>query len=511
MKIAELHVACESCGSSDAKCIYEDGHGYCFSCNDYFPAEDTLDDIFTYEFLPWRNVSKSTMTKYNVKTKINNEGKPVSIGFEYPNGSYKVRQLDKKAFHTVGNRDKCGLFGRNVFSAGNGKYITITEGEIDALSLHQVLGTPVVSVQSASSARSDCALERSYLNSFDRIYLCFDGDEAGRRATQEVARLFDFNRVYEIKMVRHKDANAYLVAGDVEELRGLWHNAKRYLPSWVISSNQEFEKILNEVDPKGVPYPFPTLTYMTYGIRTGESVLLTAKTGVGKTELMHHILHQVLKETDDNVGAIFLEEPKKRLLQSLAGLEIGKPVHLPDCISQPGEVYGALTKLVRRDDRLHVYSHFGSDDPEVLLDTIRFLVSARDVRYIFLDHISMAVSGLGGEDERRALDYLCTRLEMMVKELDFALIFVSHVNDFNQTRGSRYIAMVADIQIHAERDYTNPDRLIANTTTLTITKPSRFSGRAGPAGTLFFNSDTHTLSETANDNDYNGGVTALVA
>lgn len=100
---------------------------------------------------------------------------------------------------------------------------------------------------------------------------------------------------------------------------------------------------------------------------------------------------------------------------------------------------------------------------------------------------------------------------MMVKELDFALIFVSHVNDFNQTRGSRYIAMVADIQIHAERDYTNPDRLIANTTTLTITKPSRFSGRAGPAGTLFFNSDTHTLSETANDNDYNGGVTALVA
>ena len=35
----------------------------------------------------------------------------------------------------------------------------------------------------------------------------------------------------------------------------------------------------------------------------------------------------------------------------------------------------------------------------------------------------MAVSGLGDEDERKALDYISTRLAMMVKELDFALLF----------------------------------------------------------------------------------------
>lgn len=504
-EIIELHVPCEVCGSSDAKCVYED-HGFCYACETYFPKDDKLNDKeFSYQYLAWRAITANTFKKFGVQTKVDSEGKPISVGFTYPNAAVKVRQRDKKAYHWVNQNGKAGLFGRNIFSAGSNKYITICEGELDALSLYQVLGTPVVSVQSSTSARSDCALERSFLQSFERIYLCFDNDEAGRRATAEVARLFDFNKLYQVKLTKHKDANDYLVAGDDQELRDVWFNSKKYLPSWVISSNDEFKKILEEPDKIGISYPFQTLNYMTYGIRTSESVLLTAKTGVGKTELMHSILHNVLRETDDNVGAIFLEEPKKRLLQSLAGIALKKPVHLPDCYSEPGEVYGALTGLIRGDDRLHVYSHFGSDDPEILLDTIRFLVSARACRYIFLDHIGMAVSGLGGEDERKALDYICTRLEMMVKELDFGLIFVSHVNDFGQTRGSRYISMIADIMIHAERDYTNSDRLLSNTTMLTVTKPSRFSGRAGPAGKLIFDTITHTYAEDttydfANDN-----------
>ncbi len=511
MKITQQHIPCESCGSSDAKCVYEDGHGYCFSCNEYFPIEgqDVIsEETYSYEYLPWRGINKSTYQKFGVKTKINAEGKPISVGFDYPNASTKVRQRDQKAFHWENANGKAGLFGRNIFSAGNGKYITITEGELDALTIYQLLGTPVVSVQSASSARNDCALERSFLQSYDRIYLCFDSDEAGRRATEEVARLFDFNRVYHVKLSKHKDANEYLTAGDGDELKNLWLNAKKYLPDWIISTNAEFEKILLEPVRHGIAWPFPTLNYMTYGIRTGESVLLTAQEGVGKTEIMHAVEHQILRSTNDNVGAIFLEEPKKRHLQSLAGIEVKRPVHLPDCGIEPREVYSALTRLVRRDDRLYVYSHFGSDDPDVFLDAVRILAGQYACRYIFFDHVGMAVSGLGGEDERKALDYIVTRLEMMVKELDFALLFVSHVNDMGQTRGSRMISKIADIRIDATRDITASDRLTRNTTRLTISK-NRFCGRTGPAGNLVFDPVTYTLSEelgyvSANDNDVPG-------
>jgi twinkle protein len=243
------------------------------------------------------------------------------------------------------------------------------------------------------------------------------------------------------------------------------------------------------------------LNYMTYGIRTGESVLITAQEGIGKTEVMHAIEHQLLKETDVPIGAIFLEEPKRRHLQALAGIHLGLPVHLPDSGVDHEQTLKAVQEVVRVDERLHIYSHFGSDDPEVILDTIRFLVSARGCRYILLDHLTMVVSGARGSDERTSLDYLSTRLEMMVKELDFALIVVSHVNDDGLTRGSRNISKIADIRIDLSRDVESPDPVVRRTTHLMISK-NRFCGRTGPAGELLFDPVTYTLSEFLEpDND----------
>lgn len=496
--VAELHIPCDDCGSSDARVVYADGHSHCFSCNKHYSAnkdKDFLvdDNEYTYEFLSYRGIDKETFRFYNTKTKIDKEGKPVSIGFLYPNGSMKVRTLPKE-FHTIGDIAKAGLYGRDKFSGGQS--VVITEGELDALTLYQVLRIPCVSVRSSSSCKLDAAIDRQWLNSFERIYLAFDGDGPGREAASAVASLFDYNKVYQIRFPGgdRKDANDYLRAGEGEELARLFKSAKRYSPETIISSWHDFNKILHEVPKVGVNYPFPTLNYMTYGIRTGESVLVTAQEGVGKTEFLHAIEHYLLSNTKDAIGAIYLEEGKKRHLQALAGIHLQRPVHLPDSGVTDDEAYAAVQAVVQEDDRLHIYSHFGSDDPETILDTIRFLVAARGCRYILLDHITMVVSGLGGENERRALDYLSTRLEMMVKELDFALIIVSHVNDDGLTRGSRNISKIADIRIDLSRDIKASDPIIRRTTHLMVSK-NRFSGRTGPAGDLLFDPKTYTLSE----------------
>jgi twinkle protein len=496
-RITERHIPCDSCGSSDARCNYSDGHGYCYSCATYFPSEDNIsEDTFTYEYLPLRGISRETFEFYGARTKIDKDGRPISVGFPYPNSSFKIRTLDEKGFYTKGDIAKAGLFGRNLFPSGSHKYVTITEGELDALSIYQTLHSPCVSVRSSVTALADCSIDRSWLNSFERIYLAFDADEPGRAAAASVARLFDYSKLYDVRFdgSRHKDANDYIRAGEQDELRNVWWNARKFLPDNIKSGFSEFKEILNENPKEGIPYPFSTLNYMTYGIRTGESVLITAQEGVGKTEFCHAIEHQLLTETKDAIGAIYLEEPKKRHLQALAGIQLKRPVHLPDSGTSSDEIFSALQEVVREDDRLHVYSHFGSDDPDTILDTIRFLVAARLCRYILLDHITMVVSGSNGENERRALDYLSTRLEMMVKELDFALILVSHVNDDGLTRGSRNISKIADIRIDLARDLTSPDPIVRATTHLTVSK-NRFCGRTGPAGELLFDPVTYTLSE----------------
>lgn len=516
-RLVERHIPCPSCTSSDAYCEYDDGHGWCFSCNYYKPGDghDSSSGI-SYQYLDYRGIRSDVFEFYKSPTKVDRDGKPLSIGFAYSNGSVKVRTLDKKGFYSVGDIGKAGLYGKQFFPAGSSKYITVTEGELDALSLHQALGKgPVCSVQSAATAVRDCTVDRAYLNSFERIYLAFDEDEPGREAVARVAKLFDYNKVYHVRFTGpDKDANDLLVRAGEEALRKVWWNSKKFLPETIISSFADFERILREPPKKGIPYGIPTLDFMTDGMRTSESVLISAMEGVGKTELMHTILHQTLKETDDAVCAIFLEEPKKRLLQALAGITLRKPVHLPEMDPGVDAVYSALTGLVGQDDRLHVYSHFGSNDPEVLLDTIRFAVSARACRRVFLDHITMAVSGLAGDDERRALDYLSTRLEMMVKELDFSLIFVSHVNDHGQTRGSRNISKICDIRIDMERNLIDESDRNRRRTKLTISK-NRYNGRTGPAGELVFDPSTYILSEwtgeAANDNQAQYGAQTMVA
>lgn len=498
--------------AGDNLVVYDDGHKHCFACSTHIPGESSLNDIsttnYTYEYLPFRGINADTFRKYGALTKIDAEGKPVEIGYPERNGAYHIRTLtdNVKGFYHKGDY-KAGCFGVDKFVAGSHRYCAITEGYEDALSLHQTVRCPVFSVHSSSSAVADCSADRSYLNSYERIYLAFDGDEQGSDAAHAVAKLFDYSKLYLVRFPggKLKDANDFLQQGKSQELLNLFENAKKFTPVNIESELRSFKNIIFEPMKKGVSYGIPTLDYMTYGIRTGESVLITAQEGVGKTEVLHKIEYNILMEQPDAaIGAIFLEEPKKRHLQALAGLHLKKPVHLPDCGVSDEDVFAAVQAVVRNDDRLHLYSHFGSDDPDHILDTIRFLVSARQCRYVFLDHITMVVSGLGGDNERRALDYLSTRLEMLVKELDFALIVVSHVNDDGLTRGSRNISKIADIRIDLKRDVLSSDPIIRRTTNLQISK-NRFCGRTGPAGQLLFDPATYTLNEDmgyeyANDN-----------
>lgn len=517
--IVKYRLQCPHCPSSDAYHVYQDGHGYCFSCQGYDKraADELLEELsevvclpiidpmtspdtssFSYQFVPTRGITEATLRYYNVQTKcVGDEGTPIEVAFPYGEGALKIRGFDNKNFRSTGDMKNAALFGKDKFSKGSAKAITITEGEYDALSVYQMLGSkyPVVSVRSATSAAADCSKERDYLNSFEKIYLCFDNDEAGKRAKAQVARLFDFNKVYDVELTEHKDANEYLLANKTDTFSKIWWNARRFLPEGIISAFSEFDAIIDTEKKKdAVAYPFPTVQEMTYGIRTGEVVLVTAMEGIGKTEILRAIEYHLLKTTESNIGLIHLEEDKERLLKGLAGYELKQPAHLPDVPVTREEIKDALHKCIRIDNRLHIYNHFGSDDPDVILDIIRFLVASCGCKYVFFDHITMAVSGLGDEDERKALDYISTRLAMMVKELDFALILVSHVNDEGKTRGSRNISKIADCWIHMDRDQQAPSEEQRNTTYLTF-KKNRFGARTGPGGKLYFDLSTFLINE----------------
>jgi twinkle protein len=503
------------CGKSDRSySLYDDGHGYCFRGDCEQPlhnnnqgetlTEATItDENVSYQYVEGRGISVATREKLGIVTKVSSEGQPLSDCVTFPNGTQQIRSLvipkdQKGSFKTVGEHaSEATLMFMDKFPAGSAKTVTITEGAYDAASLHQVLGNnfPCVSVRSSSTARKDCATQAKYLNSFDRIYLALDADEPGNKAAKEIAQLFDFNKVFHVDLSAHKDANGYLQAGLVDQLRQVWHNSKKYLPEGIVSSHDEFRKILEEHSQRpSISYPFARLQEVTKGIRDGEVVLVTAQEGVGKTEFIRAIEYHILTTTDAAVGTIHLEEDKARQLQGLAGYDLKVPAHFEGVTSNE-EIAAALKRITKgSDDRLHIYKHFGSDDPNDLLNIVRFMVTSCGCKYIFFDHITMIVTGREDEDERRLLDYLSTRLATMAHDLGFTLFLVSHVNDNGQTRGSRNIGKVANTRIDLSRNTLEEMDNERNKMYLSVPK-NRFGAKTGPGGVLWFDDESFTLGE----------------
>lgn len=452
---------------------------------------------YTLEYWPRRGITKETHEFFKVKTRMDPDGVPVAVQYPYANGSIQVRRLDEKAFYSEGEWSQASGFGANLFTPGQARSITITEGADDALSVFQIMGKyPVYAVRSASSALKDVRSDYTYLNSFEKIYLALDNDESGQTATKEIAAVFGFNKVYHVKLAPFKDANDFLKAGKQQEFKNAWYNAGRFLPEGITSSYADIDGILDNANTEhGHTWPFAALNHITDGIKRGRSYLLSGLEGIGKTEFFHAVeYHLAITDPEANIGIIHLEEPTDENIKKLVSYKLRCPVLFSESGISNEEIKSAYRAITGRPDRIHFYNHFGSDDPDVLLSKIRFLVAAAGCKYIFLDNITIIATGRTQDDERKELDYLSTQLEMMVKELNFSLIFISHENDSLGTRGSKNISKVCDVWINMTRDVKAENEHARNIQYLTVFKGRGCRG-TGPAGRLFYDPVTATLAD----------------
>jgi twinkle protein len=499
-KPTTVHAPCHCGKSSDALAIYP-SHDFCFSCGKYFGKDgEVKDEEYTYEYIPQWGVSRETMRLYDVRTRVSESG-PVSVGAPFDNGALQIRQLSSKHFtwkegDNGGKPNEARLFGVDRFSPG-GDVITIYEGWKDALSGYELTRSPSVSIRSSVTAATDVKAHWDFINSFKKIIICCDNDDPGRKATEAIARLFEFDKVKHAKLTK-KDCNDYLTSGDRDGFVKAWRGAGRFLPDDIYSTREAFRKIILESkDKTGVPYPFTTLTECTRGLRTGELVLVSGGEGLGKTEIVRAIEYHILKNTDWRIGTIHLEEPKDRQLKGMAGYELNAPAHYEDVSATKNEIADALDLILgtkEPDERLNLYSHFDSSDPDIIIDRVRFMVSVLGCKLVTIDVLSKLTSALTEEDERRKIDYIVTKLDQMTRDLDFALIITAHENNQGNIRGSTYPSKTASVWLHIDRDLTAEDEHIRNRSYLTL-KKNRFGQKTGPAGFLSFNPETFKITE----------------
>tara|TARA_Y100000592_G_scaffold5519_1_gene7902 strand:- start:9038 stop:10705 length:1668 start_codon:yes stop_codon:yes gene_type:complete len=529
----KMHQPCPSCGSSDALAINEDGSTKCFSCGKFTSKHSTniqrtpitskpitkMPETFdngTYAPLTDRSISKETAMKYGVKVIYDSQGQLVQHRYPYHiNNEHvgtKIRYVKDKDFKFEGTMTGSSLFGQQLFKEG-GKYLTIVEGECDAMATYELLGSKwaVVSIKNgAQGAVRDIKDNIEYVESFDNIVICFDNDKQGKEAARKVASVIKPRKARIVTIPNgHKDANDMLRKNLHAEFTRAWWDAKVYTPSGIIRVSDKKSSFLDREKKESVPYPWHGLNKKLVGLRQGELMTLTGGTGLGKSSVTRELEHWLINKTNDNVGIIALEEDWRRTVDGILSIEADARLyidHIRDSYDK-GELVSMFDKTFS-SDRVFIHAHFGTNDIEDIFSKLRYLIVGCDCRWVVVDHLHMLVSATTEGDERRAIDSIMTRLRSLVEETGAGIILVSHLRrvsgdkghengvsvSLSHLRGSNAIAQLSDCVIALERNQQSEDDLEARTTRLRILK-SRYTGDVGLATSLVYDKDTGRLAE----------------
>jgi twinkle protein len=525
------HIPCVSCGSKDNNSLYTDGHTYCFGCEKRTDplsnnkehrsvstlATDTNSFLGSYKgsynSLDDRKISLKTAKAFGVLSSPNKHIYPYFNNNEV--AATKTREIDAKKFYSAGSFEGTGLFGEQLYRNTGGKYLTITEGECDAMSVYEMFGGKwaVVSLKRGSaSAVKDIRESIEFVESFDNVVLAFDSDKAGQEAARKVARILKPNKTKILSFpTGFKDANDMLKQGKFEEFTKSWWESKTYTPSGIIELSSKRDEWLQREEKKSIPYPWEGLNKKLYGMRKGELVTLTGGTGLGKSSVTRELEHWLIKNTTDNVGVIALEESWLRTADGIVAIEANDRIELSEKRSAySDEQLVSLFNSVIQKDRVFIHSHLGATDVDEIFSKLRYIIIGCQCEWVVVDHLHMLINVMTEGDERRGIDNLMTRLRSLVEETGVGMILVSHLRraagdkgheqgvevSLSHLKGSQGISQLSDCVIALERNQQAEDPEEANTTKIRVLK-SRYTGDTGLACSLKYDSNTGRLYESA--------------
>jgi len=537
----KLHQPCPLCGSSDAVGINEDDSAKCFSCGEFMPNYNesckgkdmqttTNQTTFkqpnnigegSFSALTDRRISQATAQKYGVKVVHDLQGNVIKHLYPFYNGhevsATKTRLVGNKDFIVNGSYNETGLFGQQLFKSG--KYVTITEGECDAMAAYELLGSKwaVVSIKrGAQGAVRDVKESLEFFDDFENVIVAFDNDKAGKEASVKVARLFKPGKARILTLPNGwKDPNEMLRENKHREFVEAWWASKVYTPSGVINVTEQREKFHNREKKESIPYPYEGLNKKLYGMRQGELVTLTGGTGLGKSSVTREIEHWLVKQTTDNVGIIALEEDWRRTIDGILSIEANARLYIDQVRERfSKEELDKMFDILYDGDnrnRVWVHSHFGTNDIDDIFTKLRFMIIGCDCKWVVVDHLHMLVSAVHEGDERRAIDSIMTRLRSLVEETGAGIILVSHLRridgnkghengievSLSHLRGSNSIGQLSDCVIALERNQQSDDPDEARTTRMRVLK-SRYTGDVGLACSVMYDGETGRLHEVDN-------------
>lgn len=500
---------------------------------------DKLKEATTTNSMNFRGVRADTCAFFGVRHKYDTStGEMVSQYYpatiDNKLSGYKQRILPKDFTQPLGETgQQCELFGQFRFKNTNQKTCLIVGGEVDQLSSFQMLDdydkskgneyekrVVVSPTTGESGAHKQVQLQYEWFSRFEKVIICMDADEAGKKAAEAIAKVLPKGKAY-IMQMSVKDPNEYLKAGRGKEFVSAYYSAKPYSPSGIVGSGSLGDAIRQSAMQEKIPLPdfmHEVEDMMAGGIPLGVWVNLGSASGTGKSTIADECIYKWIFDCPYLIGILSLEADKGQYGTNILSRHIGIKLNLikdtqykMDVLNSP-EVLEKEQHLFYREDGTHRFylvddRDGGLDD---LKDQIMKLIVMCECKVIILDPLQDILDGLGNDEQA----VFCRWIKGLLKSHGVTFICINHVRksgsggkqnseganiheeDF---QGTSAIFKSAACNLLFTRNKEAESEVERNTTFMKMTK-CRWTGITSPvAGKYFYENSTHKMYDL---NDY---------
>lgn len=281
-----------------------------------------------HEWLIGRGLTPETIEAFKIAEQV--RGSETIAVFPYiRDGEYvnaKFRDIDsKKGMRQEKGAEPC-LFGWHLIDP-KARTVVIAEGEIDAMTLHQV-GIPALSVNQGAGNHQWIESDWDRLECFTEFLIAFDSDEPGEKGAKEVMQRLGLERCKRLRFPAVKDANEYLQSGaEAVDFFDAVQAARPQDPEELISADDRTEALIEEFYPGPDAVPHPSL-YVDkhldwFRFHPGEYTAWTGWNGHGKSLFLDQVLLGLMAQGQRVVvfsGELMAVRHLKRIHKQSTGL-----------------------------------------------------------------------------------------------------------------------------------------------------------------------------------------------
>lgn len=322
------------------------------------------------------------------------DGELVNVKYRNPD--------DKRDMRQEAGSEPC-LFGWHLIEP-KCRTVAITEGEIDAMSLHQC-GIPALSVHSGAGNHQWIENDWARLERFSDILIFFDNDEAGEKGAQDVMHRLGVERCRRVKLPT-KDANEWLMQGaDGQDFDHCIKSAKHQDPDEMKSASDFIDRVKAMFYPAHGENTDPFLRLDKdvdwFEFRRSEVTVWTGYNGHGKSLLLSQVLLGLMQQ-GERVMVFSGEMTPERQLKRMAKQATGQDRPTMGYIDAVGD-------WLR--DRLWLFNVVGSATIDRLLTVFLYAVKRYGIRHFVIDSLMMTDVPEDGPGaitlQKKAMQSLC--------------------------------------------------------------------------------------------------------